>query len=156
MTGSEGADALAALAKSGAHKISFQRLQGFDGPNEFEPSGWQMEVGEDTHPAEPEGSEEAATMWPMGAGFAMMNGCFGSGYQEGDPCYDFARMSPICLNMLDAAAFIGVGFDGRGLYSSESRKKSILQRTCAGKSTYLGKDVPDTMNAFGLYGKFFR
>ena len=156
MTGAEGANALAALVKSGAKKISFQRLQGFDGPDEFEPSGWQVEVGENSNSNQPEGEDEPATMWPMGVGVAMMNGCFGSGYQEGDPCYTSARFATRCINMLDAAAFIGVGFDGRGYYSSESRKKSILQRVCAGKGSFMEKDVPDTMNAFGLYGKFFK
>jgi len=37
--------------------------------------------------------------------------------------------------MIDGAAFMGVGFDGRGEYSPESRKMSIVQRSCAGKST---------------------
>ena len=153
MSGDEGAAALAALVQSGAHKISFERLQGFDGVDEFEPSGWQVEVGDDSDSDEGQDQAEPATMWPMGVGMALMNGCFGSGYQKGDPCYDEARFATECLNMLDAAAFIGVGFDGRGYYSSESRKKSILQRICAGRATFLGKDVPDTMNTFGLYGK---
>ena len=38
-------------------------------------------------------------------------------------------------NMIDGAAFMGVGFDGRGEYSPESRKMSIVQRSCAGKAT---------------------
>ena len=38
-------------------------------------------------------------------------------------------------DLIDGAAFIGVGFDGRGDYSSESRKMSIVQRVCAGKAT---------------------
>ncbi len=36
--------------------------------------------------------------------------------------------------MIDGAAFIGVGFDGRGKYSPESRKMSIIQRSCGGRS----------------------
>ena len=38
-------------------------------------------------------------------------------------------------NLIDGAAFMGVGFDGRGEYSPESRKMSIVQRNCAGKAT---------------------
>ena len=38
--------------------------------------------------------------------------------------------------MVDGAAFIGVGFDGRGKYSPESRKMSIIQRSCSGGSRY--------------------
>ena len=43
-------------------------------------------------------------------------------------------------NLIDGAAFIGVGFDGRGEYSPESRKMSIVQRTCAGKVKYVDED----------------
>ena len=53
--------------------------------------------------------------------------------------------------MLDAAAFIGVGFDGRGKYSSDSRKQSVIQRNCANKAQFLDSDIPDNMNAFGVY-----
>ena len=38
-------------------------------------------------------------------------------------------------SMIDGAAFIGVGFDGRGEYSPESRKMSIVQRNCKNKAT---------------------
>ena len=41
-------------------------------------------------------------------------------------------------DLIDGAAFIGVGFDGRGDYSPESRKMSIVQRVCAGKVKYVG------------------
>ena len=44
----------------------------------------------------------------------------------------------ICLyqkNQIDGAAFLGVGFDGRGKYSPESRKMSIVQRNCKNKAT---------------------
>ena len=37
--------------------------------------------------------------------------------------------------MIDGAAFMGVGFDGRGEYSPESRNMSLVQRSCAGKAT---------------------
>ena len=36
--------------------------------------------------------------------------------------------------MIDGAAFIGVGFDGSGEYSPESRKMSIVQRNCVNKA----------------------
>ena len=41
------------------------------------------------------------------------------------------QLRNIPQNMIDGAAFIGVGFDGSGTYSPESRKKSIVQRVCA-------------------------
>ena len=127
---------------------------GFDGVDEFEPSGWQVEVNPPPKPPAPEGEKKTATMWPMGVGMALMNGCFGSGYKKGDPCYSNARFIKRCINILDAANFIGVGFDGRGYYSSESRRKSILQRVCGKKKLFMGRAVPDIMNAFGLYGKY--
>ena len=153
LSGSEGAAALAALASTGAQKISFERLQGFNGIDEFEPAGWQVELGDTSQPDEPTGEKEQPTIWPMGVGTALMNGCYGSGYKKGDPCYSAARFATRCFDMIDAAAFIGVGFDGRGLYSAENRKLSIIQRNCAAKGSFRGKDVPDVMNAFGIYGK---
>ena len=53
--------------------------------------------------------------------------------------------------MLDAAAYIGVGFDGRGGYNAQSRKISLVTRACDGRNTFAGGEVPDTMNAFGIY-----
>ena len=35
--------------------------------------------------------------YPMGIGGVLMNGCYGKNYQKGDPCYEFKRVSPICL-----------------------------------------------------------
>lgn len=52
------------------------------------------------------------------------------------------RMEFVCIffdfilkNLIDGASFIGVGFDGRGDFSPESRKMSIVQRDCKGKAT---------------------
>jgi len=45
------------------------------------------------------------------------------------------HISVFLQNLIDGAAFMGVGFDGRGEYSPESRKMSIVQRNCAGKAT---------------------
>ena len=54
-------------------------------------------------------------------------------YYKGPTCRCF-RVS-LLQNLIDGAAFMGVGFDGRGEYSPESRKMSIVQRNCAGKAT---------------------
>ena len=44
--------------------------------------------------------------YPMGIGGVMMNGCYGTNYQIGDPCYDFKTASPNChvskLQRIDA------------------------------------------------------
>ena len=153
MSGEEGAAALAALvaSRSGASSVSFQRTQGFSGLDEFEPAGWQLQVGEKSKPHEPSSQDDGPALWPAGVGMALMNGCFGKNYAPGDPCYSFARPAPTCNNLIDAAAFIGVGFDGRGFYSANSRKMSIIQRVCNNKAKFMNGDVPDTMNAFGLW-----
>ena len=146
-----GKDALAALAASGANQISFQSSQGFDGVNEFQPAGWSVQIGAPPAPAKAKEETKGPAMWPMGIGMAMMNGCYLRGYQPGDPCYAFARKAKRCIDLLDGAQFIGVGFDGRGFYSSDSRKVSIVQRVCAKKVKFLGKLVPDIMAAYGLW-----
>ena len=39
------------------------------------------------------------TAFPQGLGYALLNGCYGNNYQQGDPCYVIAtRMSSsLCL-----------------------------------------------------------
>ena len=98
-----------------------------------------------------EKSGGAAFTYPAGLGPLLMNGCFGTGYKPGDPCYANKRLSTKCLNMMEAANYVGVGFDGTGAYTHASRRKSLIQRICEGKNTYQGEDVPDTMNVFGIY-----
>ncbi|CAH1802433.1 unnamed protein product, partial [Owenia fusiformis] len=100
--------------------------------------------GQDSNPGD-------AYTYSHGIGPALVNGCFLRNYAPGDPCYAFKRMSTLCLNMLDAAAFIGVGFDGRGDVTQEFRKKSLVQRQCKNKGSFMNSDIPDTMNAVGIY-----
>ncbi|XP_066264377.1 uncharacterized protein [Branchiostoma lanceolatum] len=53
--------------------------------------------------------------------------------------------------MIDGATYLGVGFDGRGVYSAESRKKSVIQRSCKNLQTYGKHEVPDSMTPQGIY-----
>ena len=39
---------------------------------------------------------EQTFAYPMGIGGVMMNGCYDTNYQIGDPCYDFKTASPNC------------------------------------------------------------
>jgi hypothetical protein len=132
--------------------VTFQNLPGFDGVEEFEPAGWEYKV-EGPHKRKEDEAEEPEPVfaYPMGVGNYLMSGCFGSGYQPGDPCYENLRFKTRCAEQIDSANFIGVGYDITKTYSSESRKKSVVQRVCAGKAQFLGKDVPDNMNAYGVY-----
>eukprot|EP00058_Branchiostoma_floridae_P001858 XP_002587346.1 hypothetical protein BRAFLDRAFT_100544 [Branchiostoma floridae] len=54
-------------------------------------------------------------------------------------------------NIIDGATVLGVGFDGHGEYSTDSRKKSLIQRSCDGKQGYKEYHVPDTMTVQGIY-----
>ena len=46
--------------------------------------------------AEEDFTSEQPFAYPMGIGGVMMNGCYGTNYQIGDPCYDFKTASPNC------------------------------------------------------------
>ncbi|XP_078360290.1 uncharacterized protein LOC144644633 isoform X2 [Oculina patagonica] len=132
--------------------INIEPDKGWKTEDMFVPPGFHIDAeitGEDEKP-DGEIGDQAFT-YPMGVGGLIMNGCFGKNYQPGDPCYQATWKTTICLNLIDGAAFIGVGFDGRGDYSPESRKMSIVQRDCSGRATYDDFDVPDTMNVHGVY-----
>merc|ERR1712050_275692 len=74
------------LGKGGA-EISFQAMPGFEGIDEFEPSGWKIDTGKAGTAKQQAGENKSPSSFPNGVGMALMNGCFGSGYQKGDPCY---------------------------------------------------------------------
>ena len=57
----------------------------------------------------------------MGAGMVLMAGCYGRNYKKNDPCYKLATPVQRCSELIDAANFIGVGFDITKSYTSESR-----------------------------------
>ncbi|XP_035687282.1 uncharacterized protein LOC118423290 [Branchiostoma floridae] len=52
---------------------------------------------------------------------------------------------------MEGCAYIGVGFDGRGDYSSTSRRKTVVQRNCNNERSYHDEDVPDNMNVHGIF-----
>ncbi|XP_035659246.1 uncharacterized protein LOC118404286 [Branchiostoma floridae] len=136
-------------------EIDFEGEKGMVEEDMFAPPGMKMKVDIEEDPETDDEnddmSEETAFAYPMGMGTALMNGCFGTGYVPGDPCYDDTSELPSCYNMMEGCGYVGVGFDGRGDYSSTSRRKSVVQRNCANAATYQGEDVPDNMNAHGIY-----
>ncbi|XP_048578736.1 uncharacterized protein LOC5522213 [Nematostella vectensis] len=134
-------------------KLDIMPDKGFQTEDMFAPAGYHISSELDGGDEKEKGDYEPAPI-PYPGGFignAILNGCFGTNYSQGDPCYSPAETKTQCRNMIDGAAFIGVGFDGRGEYSPESRKMSIIQRDCAGHSSYDGFQVPDTMNVHGIY-----
>lgn len=117
------ADGLAAISKNmkPGTKVTFQNLAGFDETSEWKPAGWTYEVNEHVKDPQPDSEDQKVFAYPMGVGNLMMSGCFGTGYQKGDPCYENIRFIDRCTEQIDAANFIGVGYDITGGYSSESR-----------------------------------
>ncbi|KAI8486042.1 hypothetical protein Bbelb_361420, partial [Branchiostoma belcheri] len=124
--------------------------------NMYAPPGWEIrhkykykeDRDEDTVSS---GGQATAYTYPAGLGPVLMNGCFGTGYKNGDPCWEAKIPQKGCPNLIDGATYLGVGFDGRGVYSAESRKKSVIQRSCKNLQTYGKNEVPDSMTVQGIY-----
>ncbi|KAL9984080.1 hypothetical protein ACROYT_G006336 [Oculina patagonica] len=133
------------------NKLDILPDKGWENEDMFVPPGYHIDASIGGEEESPKEVGEVPYVFPAGLGTALMNGCWGTGYKETDPCYSAKWKSNVCENMIDGGAFMGVGFDGRGKYSPESRKISIVQRNCANKATYDGLDVPDTMNVHGIY-----
>ncbi|CAH3123054.1 unnamed protein product [Pocillopora meandrina] len=136
--------------------------------NMMVPSAYHLDASIDGDSKSPVEEGKTPFIYPAGMGQILMNGCWGKDYKIGDPCYNAKENSSlsfsfdvtvshfICMqlsfrDMIDGAFFIGVGFDGSGEYSPDSRKMSIVQRNCVTKSNYDGRNVPDTMNVHGIY-----
>ncbi|XP_078693220.1 uncharacterized protein LOC144922968 [Branchiostoma floridae x Branchiostoma belcheri] len=136
-------------------EIDFVPQKGMVEEDLFAPPGMNMKMDIEENPQADDNaddmSEPTAFSYPLGMGGALMDGCFGTDYTPEDPCYNQKTVQPACGNMMEGCAYIGVGFDGRGQYSSASRKKTVIQRYCAKGSTYHNQDVPDNMNVHGIY-----
>ncbi|XP_078589031.1 uncharacterized protein LOC144869531 isoform X2 [Branchiostoma floridae x Branchiostoma japonicum] len=136
-------------------EVDFVPDKGMVEDDMFAPPGMHMKVDVEEDPgkdSEPDGSSQPmAFSYPVGMGSALMNGCFGTGYGPGDPCYDLKVAEPACYNMMEGCGYIGVGFDGRGDYNSRSRRKTVVQRNCKNRATYHDEDVPDNMNVHGIF-----
>ncbi|XP_035698852.1 uncharacterized protein LOC118431702 [Branchiostoma floridae] len=136
-------------------EVDFVAEKGMVEDDMFAPPGMQMKIDVEEDPqkdSEPDqSSQPMAFSYPMGMGSALMNGCFGTGYKEGDPCWNKKDVIKNCWDMMEGCGYIGVGFDGRGDYSSTSRRKTVVQRNCENQATYHDEDVPDTMNVHGIF-----
>ncbi|XP_066274625.1 uncharacterized protein [Branchiostoma lanceolatum] len=123
----------------------------------YSPAGYELRMEFDREDDDDdEGNDDSSdgmspAIYPMGVGPMLMNGCFGTGYEIGDPCYDAFVPLEACANIIDGATFLGTGFDGRGEYSTDSRKKSLIQRACEGLQGYKEYHVPDIMTVQGIY-----
>ncbi|CAH1247884.1 Hypp8046 [Branchiostoma lanceolatum] len=136
-------------------EVDFIQQKGMLVPNMFAPPGMQMKVDVQKNPVKQNEKDDMtankAFAYPMGVGGVMMNGCFGTGYKKNDPCYQRRQPIPPCAKLMEGCNQVGVGFDGRGEYSSASRRKTVVSRKCSLRKKYHGEMIPDTMNVHGIY-----
>jgi len=140
-----------AISEGGAKEIEFDPLPGFQGQEKYQNPGWKMRAKQ-SDPIKRKDKPPEEAQYTRGVGFALLNGCFLPKYDKSSPCYNAVAATPsLCLNVHDSANFIGVGFNGRGRYNSDSRRQSLIRRRCKNKKKFLDRQVPDCMNAFGIY-----
>ena len=63
----------------------------------FVPAGFHMDASIKDDAGSPAEPEPAAFNYPAGLGNVLMNGCYGTGYKEGDPCYVAKWTLDACL-----------------------------------------------------------
>ena len=83
--------------------INIEPEKGWKTEDLLVPAGFHIEAEmtgkdeEDEEDKEPEGEAgEQPYVYPMGVGGVLMNGCYGTDYQPGDPCYDAYGATTIC------------------------------------------------------------
>lgn len=62
----------------------------------FLPPGYHIDASISGGEESPKEEGETPYVFPAGLGTALMNGCWGSGYKETDPCYSAKWKSSIC------------------------------------------------------------
>ena len=79
-------------------KLDITGDKGWQTDDMFIPPGYHMDakVVPESKPAPTVQGQQPFT-FPFGAGGLIMNGCFGSGYQPGDRCYDATWATTKCI-----------------------------------------------------------
>ena len=68
----------------------------------FLPSGYHIDASVSGEKDAPSAIGAVPYLFPAGIGSAMMNGCWGTGYKPGDPCYTAKWTSDVCeVNILN-------------------------------------------------------
>ncbi len=64
----------------------------------FVPPGYHLnaEIENESGKTETKEQSEPVYAYPAGIGSTIMNGCWGTGYQPGDPCYQSLKVSTAC------------------------------------------------------------
>ena len=94
-----------------------------------------MSLGYESNSGKDDQKESHPVKFSGGLGAAFINNCFQQG-MLGDPCHEVVKHDIACIDMLEGASYIGVGYDGRGDYTFNDRKKSLVQRKCRSKNFY--------------------
>lgn len=71
--------------------------KGWQSEDMFVPPGYHLDSKITDDAGSPKEAEQAAFTYPAGLGTVMMNGCYGTGYKEGDPCYVAKWTLDACL-----------------------------------------------------------
>lgn len=77
--------------------INIEPEKGWKTEDMFVPAGFHIDAEMTGEDEEPEGEPgEQPYVYPMGVGGVLMNGCYGTNYKPGDPCYDAYGTTTIC------------------------------------------------------------
>ena len=79
-------------------EIDIEPNKGWQTEDMFLPPGFRIGAeitGKDKKPKGQKGEEPFT--YPMGIGGMIMNGCYGTNYQLGDPCYQAKDTTTLCL-----------------------------------------------------------
>ena len=68
-------------------KLDIVPEKGWQSEDMFVPPGYHLDSSISEDGGSPKEAEPSAYTYPAGLGNVLMNGCYGTGYKEGDPCY---------------------------------------------------------------------
>ena len=78
-------------------ELNIEPEKGWKTESMFAPAGMHIDAAYTKEEGTKKSNQgEPPFTYPMGVGGVMMNGCYGSNYQKGDPCYAAKRVSSIC------------------------------------------------------------
>ena len=78
-------------------KLDIVPDKGWQSEDMFVPPGYHLDSKITDDAGSPKEPEQAAFTYPAGLGNVLMNGCYGTGYKEGDPCYVAKWTLDACL-----------------------------------------------------------
>ena len=78
-------------------KLDIVPDKGWQSEDMFVPAGYHLDTSISDEEGSPPENDQASFSYPAGLGSVLMNGCFGTGYKEGDPCYVAKWKMDACL-----------------------------------------------------------